>query len=73
MQTDRQTAFQLYIYIYRIEDRYKCTKRLSSYRVGTIVARSKKVLKQAGVVHEIKSIKTVVSLLCMPYQKGNVQ
>jgi len=30
----------------------------------------KKVLKQAGVVHDLKSTKTVVSLLCMPYQKG---
>jgi len=33
----------------------------------------KKVLKQAGVVHDIKSqhksIKTVVPLLCMPYTK----
>jgi len=27
-------------------------------------------LKQAGVVYDIKSIKTVVSLLCFPYQKG---
>jgi len=32
-------------------------------RVGTIV--DKKVLKQAGVVHNGKSIKTVVSLLCI--------
>jgi len=31
--------------------------------------RSKKVLKQAGVVHSSKLIKTVVSLLCMPSQK----
>jgi len=31
------------------------------------------VLKQAEVVHDIKSNKTVVSLLCMPYQKRNAQ
>jgi len=36
-----------------------------STRVGMIVDR-KKVLK---LVHNIKSIKTVVSLLCFPYQK----
>jgi len=32
--------------------------------------RLKKVLKQAGIMHHSKSI---VSLLCMPYQKGNTQ
>jgi len=46
------------------------TKKLGiSTRVGTIVDR-KKLVKQAGVVHNIKSIKTVVSLLCFPYQKN---
>jgi len=33
-------------------------------RVGAIVDR-KKVLKQAGAVHDIKSIKTVASPLCI--------
>jgi len=33
----------------------------------------KKLPKQAGLVHDIKSVKTVVPLLCMPYQKRNAQ
>jgi len=34
----------------------KCTKNYKfSIRVGSIVARSKRILKQAGVVHDIKS------------------
>jgi len=38
------------IYVYK----YTKNKEFSS-RVGTIVAKSKKVLKQAGVVHDFKS------------------
>jgi len=39
--------------------------------VGTIV--DQKSLKQTGVVYDIKSIKTAVSLMCVPNQKGNAQ
>jgi len=35
---------------------HKYTKYKLSTRVGTIVARSEKILKQAGVVHNIKSL-----------------
>jgi len=47
----------------------KYTKKLGiSTRVGTIVDR-KKVLKQAGVVQNINSIKTLASLLCITHSR----
>jgi len=46
-----------------------------STRVRTIDQENKSIetTKQAGVVHDSKSIITVVSLLCMPYQKKTKQ
>jgi len=45
------------------------TLKIRNFELGTMVDR-KKVLKQIGVV---QNSKTVVSLLCMPYQKGNTR
>jgi len=50
------------VYLKSYDNKY--TKKLGIY------SRLKKVLKQAGVMHNIK---TIVSLLCMPYQKENAQ
>ena len=55
---------------------YKYTEKFGiSTRVGTIVHRQK-VLKQAGIVHDInhsKTIRSVISLLCSRYHNENAQ